>query len=183
MFKNLPVICILAFGLLVSACTEQPAPTEAAMPSGAQTALLTTFDMSSGKVMQLAEALSEEQYSWRPAEGIRSVKEATMHVAAANYFFATMLGVDVPEGINPQTLEQDIQTKEDAVATLQASIDHVRAAVEGTPAENLSNEIDMFGNEATVFAAMLLINDHMSEHLGQMIAYARSNDVAPPWSN
>ena len=30
--------------------------------------------------------------------------------------------------------------------------------------------------------AMLLTVTHLHEHLGQMIAYARSNNIAPPWS-
>jgi hypothetical protein len=28
----------------------------------------------------------------------------------------------------------------------------------------------------------LLTTTHIHEHLGQLIAYARSNDVVPPWS-
>jgi hypothetical protein len=30
---------------------------------------------------------------------------------------------------------------------------------------------------------MILMIEHASEHLGQSIAYARMNGVAPPWSN
>jgi hypothetical protein len=30
---------------------------------------------------------------------------------------------------------------------------------------------------------MILTVTHLHEHLGQMIAYARSNNVKPPWSN
>ena len=34
--------------------------------------------------------------------------------------------------------------------------------------------------EATYLLLILLSHSH--EHLGQLIAYARSNDVTPPWS-
>jgi hypothetical protein len=32
------------------------------------------------------------------------------------------------------------------------------------------------------WAVMLQLVAHMNEHLGQSIAYARANDVVPPWS-
>jgi uncharacterized damage-inducible protein DinB len=29
---------------------------------------------------------------------------------------------------------------------------------------------------------ILIINNHLHEHLGQLIVYARSNGITPPWS-
>jgi hypothetical protein len=42
--------------------------------------------------------------------------------------------------------------------------------------------VRMFGRDLTKQGAtlMLLLDQH--EHLGQSIAYARSNNVVPPWS-
>jgi len=42
------------------------------------------FTMTSDKVSQLAEAIPAEKYDWRPAEGVRSVKESILHLAGAN---------------------------------------------------------------------------------------------------
>ncbi|NIW85417.1 MAG: DinB family protein, partial [Gammaproteobacteria bacterium] len=50
------------------------------------------------------------------------------------------------------------------------------------PKESLDDPIDMFGQQATKRAGLILLVTHMHEHLGQMVAYARMNGVAPPWS-
>ena len=49
-------------------------------------------------------------------------------------------------------------------------------------AEGSETLVNMFGKPAThryVFTTML---NHLHEHLGQSIAYARMNGVVPPWS-
>ena len=40
----------------------------------------------------------------------------------------------------------------------------------------------LFGRDMTKQGALMLILKDQHEHLGQSIAYARSNSVAPPWS-
>ena len=146
-------------------------------------AFLSSYNQATGKVLQLADAFSQDQLAWRPAEGIRSVSEAMMHVASANFFFSSMLGAEVPEGINPQELESSVTNKAEVARILKMSVEHARKAIEKTSAEALDDEVDLFGNESTNMGLILLIGDHANEHLGQLIAYARSTGVVPPWSN
>jgi uncharacterized damage-inducible protein DinB len=40
----------------------------------------------------------------------------------------------------------------------------------------------MFGQPASKRRMLILLVTHMHEHLGQSIAYARTNGVVPPWS-
>ena len=40
----------------------------------------------------------------------------------------------------------------------------------------------LFGRDMTKQAAVMLILEDQHEHLGQSIAYARTNGVVPPWS-
>ena len=169
MIKRASFIALLTFGLVFTASAQ----------STFHTAFLNSFDGASDKVMQLADAFSEDQYSWRPAEGIRSVSEAMMHVAGANFFFAGALGSKPPEGINPRELES-ITSKKEAMKVLKISVEHVRKAVEKTSPDAMEDEVERFGNKMGV---VMLVGAHMNEHLGQLIAYARSADVTPPWSN
>ena len=46
-------------------------------------------------------------------------------------------------------------------------------------AEELSK---VFGQDFTVQGMLVMTAAHLHEHLGQMIAYARSNNVKPPWA-
>jgi uncharacterized damage-inducible protein DinB len=42
--------------------------------------------------------------------------------------------------------------------------------------------VKLFRRDMTKLGALMLILEDQHEHLGQSIAYARSNGVVPPWS-
>jgi uncharacterized damage-inducible protein DinB len=143
--------------------------------------VLSSLDASSGKIVQLAETFSEEQYAWRPMEGVNSVQEAILHVAGANYFISGMLGHPAPAGVDVSQLGKGA-SKEEIIKIYQASLEHAKAAVAGVTEAAMNEEIDMFGQKAPRARLVLVVSDHSHEHLGQLIAYARSNQVVPPWS-
>lgn len=155
---------------------------EKAEQSVFQKAFLGRLASTNEKILSLAEAFSEEQYGWRPAEGIRSVKDTLLHTAAANYGIGSMLGATMPEGLDPWGLEKAIETKAEAIKTLRESIEFATAAIQHSSEEDLATTINLFGNPATKMTAALIIGEHANEHLGQLIAYARSTGVVPPWS-
>ena len=45
-----------------------------------------------------------------------------------------------------------------------------------------TKKVKFFGKDMTQRQVLVRILNHMHEHLGQSIAYARVNGVAPPWS-
>jgi uncharacterized damage-inducible protein DinB len=47
---------------------------------------------------------------------------------------------------------------------------------------DLQAPVKLFGRDMTKLGALMLILEDQHEHLGQSIAYARSNSVVPPWS-
>lgn len=143
---------------------------------------LNVYNFSADKASRLANAFPDEKYDWRPAEGIRSVKESVLHIASANYFFGSMLGIETPEGIDPQSMEQSDMNKEEILNALKESVNHIQEELKNITEEEFNTKIDFFGNEITKRQAMFILGDHMSEHLGQLIAYARMNGVVPPWS-
>lgn len=40
----------------------------------------------------------------------------------------------------------------------------------------------VFGQERSAVEAVMFVTGDMHEHLGQLIAYARTNRIVPPWS-
>lgn len=133
------------------------------------------------KMNSLAQAVPAEKYSWRPGPGVRSVSEVFMHVAGANYMFPSMAGVKPPEGID-RNMEKTVTEKSKVQAALKQSFEHARKAVQGLSDADMSREIKFFGRPSTVEALIFIMANHMHEHLGQSIAYARVNGVVPPWS-
>ena len=51
-----------------------------------------------------------------------------------------------------------------------------------TPESKLEGPLDAFGTKTTYRRMWISTTTHLHEHLGQLIAYARSNKVTPPWS-
>jgi len=136
-----------------------------------------------GKLEQLAEATPAKKYAWRPAAGVRSTGEVFLHVAAANYGIPTFWGIAPPEGFAFDGFEQSMTAKGDIQKSLAKSFDHMEKSIENADDAALTKRIKLFGEtDTTVRGAYLLLLSHAHEHLGQAIAYARSNGVVPPWT-
>jgi uncharacterized damage-inducible protein DinB len=137
----------------------------------------------SGQVMQLAQAIPADKYSWAPQTGVRSTAEVMAHIVSANYFFASKLGAKIPEGVKMETIEKDLKTKEALATELKRSYDLMINAIKSTKDASLSNKVEFpFPGEFTSMTAVLIALSHSNEHLGQLIAYARMNGITPPWS-
>jgi uncharacterized damage-inducible protein DinB len=150
--------------------------------------LLTQAATARDKLEGLADAMPEESYDWRPGEGVRSVGEVFIHVAADNYLLPAILGVPAPEATGITTEYATVQayegqdlSKAEIVANLSASFDHLEAAIAQTRGD-LDMTATAFGREFTGGGLWTMAITHLHEHLGQSIAYARGNGVVPPWS-
>ncbi len=144
--------------------------------------LLKSFDGIEKKVVSLAEAMPADKFSWRPMEGVRSYSEVCMHIAAASYAIAGALGPKPPASVDVGGLEKNVTAKADVVKQLKDALAFARNAIESTPDSAMGDAVKLFGSASTKGGVMLALVEHSSEHLGQSIAYARMNKVAPPWS-
>ncbi|MCF3649936.1 DinB family protein [Synoicihabitans lomoniglobus] len=143
--------------------------------------IIGSISSAADKMVQLANAIPEAKYDWMPMEGVASVSGVLGHVAGANYYIGGMLGAKMPEGVNPQTMSEGAD-KAKLIANYEASIAFVKQAIAGVSPEAMKEEIEFFGMKAPRAQLVMVLADHCHEHLGQMIAYARSNEVTPPWS-
>jgi uncharacterized damage-inducible protein DinB len=144
------------------------------------------------KVVGLAKAIPESAYDWRPGEGVRSVSDVLMHVAGENYFAAAKMGTPPPvdTGIVGHTIkearayEERRMTRVQVITALEQSFVLLRKSMADTPDDRLETTIAFFGpnRKDTVRRAWVATTTHLHEHLGQLIAYARSNKVVPPWN-
>ena len=156
-----------------------------AMPAGTtgvKGEILMWIEDAQDKLIQLAEAMPESRYGWSPAKGVRTVGEVFMHVSAANYGIPTFIGVPAPEGFKFETYEHSLTKKPDIVKSLKDSFAHVEGALKAMSDTDMDTPAEFFGMKTTKRGAYLLLLSHAHEHLGQSIAYARSNKVTPPWT-
>lgn len=141
------------------------------------------IEFNSGRVLSLAEAIPAETYDWQPSEGVRTVGQSMMHIASANYFFGMKMGAAPPEGVDVMALEQSVTGKENVMEALKNSYAYVVDAGKGVMDDNFLDEIEFpNGMKFNKRTAMLIAMSHCGEHMGQLVAYARMNDITPPWS-
>ncbi|HSA54379.1 MAG TPA: DinB family protein [Gemmatimonadaceae bacterium] len=144
--------------------------------------LMSHFDLSMNKVIALAEAMPADKYQWKPGADAMPVGHVYAHIANYNFYYpATAMGVTTPADIKADTLEA-MRDKAQIVALLRRSAEHVRKSIAAMPAAQLSANTRLYGRTVPQWAVLLQLVAHMNEHLGQSIAYARANDVVPPWS-
>jgi uncharacterized damage-inducible protein DinB len=131
---------------------------------------------------QLAEAMPVEKYTWRPAEGIRSVGEVFTHITAANYGIARALGTAPPAGLDLKAIAALSADKPKVLQALKDSFAHFRGAIFALNEGDADKPQKMFNRSTTLRGSFIAITGHFGEHLGQSIAYARVNGIVPPWT-
>lgn len=142
------------------------------------------------KIVGLAKAMPDASYAWRPMPGVRSVGEAFTHVAADNYFMPIALGATAPAGTGisgtdyktVEAYEKKTRTRAEIISELEKSFAFMKQSMTATTDAKMDTSLKMFGQESSVRATWVGAVTHVHEHLGQLIAYARSNKVVPPWS-
>jgi uncharacterized damage-inducible protein DinB len=176
----------LALTAFSSATAQQPAgaPGAADAPtSGYRAEFLREFADLESKYVRLAEKMPAEKYTWRPAEGVRSVSEVFLHMATANFGLARRLGAALPAGFQPQGFEKSTTDKAQVIDQLKKSFEHMRSAALKASDADADKTMPWFtGGTITQRGFLVFVVRHAGEHLGQSIAYARVNGVVPPWS-
>ena len=176
--------------LFMALMTGAAAPSIAQAPANLKADLLKSVTEAEQKFVGLAEAFTVGQYDWRPGDGVRSVREVLLHVAADNYFLPAALGIAAPaetkitatEFAAVQAFEKQNLDRAATVTELKASFEHLREGLEGISEDRMNESIKFFGQDFTVRGLLIATTTHLHEHLGQAIAYARMNGVKPPWS-
>jgi uncharacterized damage-inducible protein DinB len=142
----------------------------------------------SKQILDLENAIPDAKMTWRPNKEVRSISEVYSHIAFANYLVLKFAGVTLPDDIK-------IASPEDATKWEKASTDKkviheqlvksfafVKTSIDNMSDASLENTVEFFGQKMSVRSVLMGLLSHMHEHLGQSIAYARTEGVVPPWT-
>ncbi len=150
--------------------------------TGYRSEVMAEVMIQESEFVRLAEAIPAEKYTWRPSPDVRTIAQVFLHASAANYNLYKLVGTPNPADINTKTLEDSTTDKAKVIATLKASYAHAKAAIRAMPDADLEKSLDWNGGRITERGVLLYIVQHIAQHLGQQIAYARSIGVVPPWT-
>ncbi len=131
----------------------------------------------SDKFAGLAKVMAGK-YEWKPGQGVRSAGEVFNLIVSENGMLTGVLTGAAQGGARPAPITDADKMQE----ALKASYAGVQKAVAALSDADLKAPVKMFGRDMTKEEAVRLLLGDQHEHLGQSIAYARSNGVVPPWS-
>ena len=134
------------------------------------------------QLVALAEATPAEKFAWRPAPGIRSTSEVYMHIAIANFYFLSVVGKEKMPAEITQNFEKSVTAKADVISWLKRSLEAARTTRSTETPAAMARKVEFLKQSTTADAVYLRLIIHCNEHMGQLIAYARSSGVIPPWS-
>ncbi|MDE3197962.1 MAG: DinB family protein, partial [Acidobacteriota bacterium] len=129
----------------------------------------------SDKFSGLANVMAGK-YDWKPGQGVRSVGDVFNLIVRENGMLVGVLtGKQAPRAAaitDPAKMQE----------ALKASYAEVETAIKGLSESDLQATVKLFGHDMTKEGAVFHVLTDQHEHLGQSIAYARTNGVVPPWS-
>ena len=141
-----------------------------------QAALSREAGTLSDKFAGLARVMAGK-YTWKPGEGVRSVSDVFNLIVTENGLLAGTLTGAGAGGRGAQITEPEKMQE-----ALKTSYANVQKAIEGLSDADLKAPVKLFGKDFTKEEAVRYLFADQHEHLGQSIAYARTNGVVPPWS-
>jgi uncharacterized damage-inducible protein DinB len=165
------IACVVAMATVLSIAPLCAETTQAALSKEAGTL--------SDKFAGLARVMAGK-YDWKPGEGVRSVGDVFNLIVTENgILLGTLTGAGEGRAggrgaqiIEPEKLQEALKT----------SYANLQKAIEGLSDADLKAPVKLFGKDMTKEGAVRYLFADQHEHLGQSIAYARSNGVVPPWS-
>lgn len=170
--KTLTRLCLLA---AVAVAAASPAFAQATIHGDL------TKDWASQKTLlvNLANAMPEDKYGFKPTPAQRSFGEHVLHIAQVNMMLTKMLGGKTPE----PAINMKATTKADMIKAMSDSFDFGAKVIAEFNNTTIQETIQAaFMGPSTRARPMFFLIGHTQDTYGQMVVYLRLNGVTPPAS-
>jgi hypothetical protein len=142
------------------------------------------------ELVPLVEAMPASLLNFAPTDGafkgVRTFRQQAMHIGAVLYIVsAGILAEAVPPVAGKgESGPPEITTQADVVKYLNGAFEYSHKAMNSLTEKNLNGKVKSpFGSGETTRASLAITNvSHVMDHYGQMVIYARMNNVVPPAS-
>jgi uncharacterized damage-inducible protein DinB len=143
---------------------------------------LLDLERAQKKFVDLANALPADKLTWRPSADSRSFAEVFLHVSGERYGILSLMGAEPPAGFDGKTYEKSTTDRARIVEELNKSWEFTQKAINGMTNADFARLIPKLGPQANAGDVVYILVTDAHEHLGQAVAYARENDIVPPWT-
>jgi uncharacterized damage-inducible protein DinB len=135
------------------------------------------WDNSKVYLVQMAEAMPEDKYDFKPSEREMSFKDQVFHILGnMDWLSATYFS---KEKYNKNDFAS-IKTKAQLIAQINTSFDLAKAKIIQNKNIDLSEKVDFFAGPKSKLQILNLMQDHVTHHRGQLIVYLNLCQIQPP---
>jgi uncharacterized damage-inducible protein DinB len=172
-------LSLVSFAQQASGAAMQPVAKAA--PADPVATLVADWTRAKNYTKEYLDAMPEEGLSFKPTPDIRSFAEQMLHLANANFLFAsTATGAANPqEGKNLEKMDE-YKTKAALTKIVMDSYDFVINSVKGIDVKKMDEPVKFFGRDLSRAAALDKGFEHQTHHRGQTTIYLRLKGVKPP---
>lgn len=140
-------------------------------------AFLEKWQNSKTYLIDIAKAMPEENYSFKPTEREMSFGDQLLHIKGNMDWLSTSYFTNETFDKKKET---KTYTKDEIILMLEKSSNTVYDIIKNTPADKLKEKVDFFAGEKTKLQILNLLQDHVTHHRGQLIVYLNLKEVTPP---
>jgi len=127
------------------------------------------------------DAMPEDGVNFKPTAEIRSFAEQMLHIANANYAFASAAsGKTNPNQGKDLEKAQELKSKASLTKAVMDSYDFVISALEGSTEGKMAEKVKIFNMDMDRGTAFEKAFEHHTPHRGQTTIYLRLKGVKPP---
>lgn len=141
--------------------------------------LLADWERGKKFMKEYLDAMPEDGYSFKPTPEIRSYAQQMMHVADANFAFASAASGKASPYQGSAEKATD-HSKATVTKTVMQSIDFTIEALKGVSDADFEKKVKVFGQELTIESVFAKSFEHQCHHRGQTTIYLRLKGIKPP---
>jgi uncharacterized damage-inducible protein DinB len=137
------------------------------------------YSFVSTAVINAAQKMPEENYSFKPTPDVRSFGQLVGHVADANYMFCSQASGEA----NPmKDIEKTKTSKADLVSAIKSAVAYCNNTFDSMTDAKGSQMVKLFNFNMAKLTLLSLNTAHTDEHYGNMVTYLRLKGIVPPTS-
>jgi len=175
---------------------QEPTAAEMSKKETIASAFLRGLQFQEYEVRSAAEAMPEEKYGYRPAEGkfknekpefgpaeVRTFAEQVKHVACSNFAFAAEFDGQKPPDACDKGGPSPAKSKKELLIYVRDSFAAIRKSLGAIDAKNMFDPIEgPYAGPNTRLGLATVVIWHNADHYGQMTLHLRLNGIVPPAS-
>lgn len=128
-------------------------------------------------MVEAADLMPAEKYSFKPTADMITFGHLTMHIAQSNNFLCSKISGQAA----PDVKLTETDPKDKLVEALKASFEYCNSALAGVDDSKLGDSLTLFGTRQTSRAgALIALSDDWYDHYSAQAVYLRLNGILPP---